>query len=78
MYNKRQVIDFFRGSIPHSSLILADDSIEDYAKHVCLSSRRIYVLPRREFPIQTPKGVIVLDYYRCECCGQVILNKNFS
>lgn len=76
--SKQEIINWFKNSVGCSELDMVDVCDEEYARHICMGGRSIELLPRQYFNAPMPDGgVVVLEYYRCNLCGKVILNRNF-
>lgn len=75
--SKQEVINWFKEFKGALELDLVDDSTDEYARHVCLGGTKIYLLPRFNYILQTPKGVVTIEYYQCQVCGKIIMNRNF-
>lgn len=74
---KQEIINWFREFTQASEMDLVEDAFDTYARHVCLGGESVQLLPKMVYNLQTPEGYISLEYYRCNLCGKVILNKNF-
>lgn len=74
---KQEIINWFRDFMQAQEMDLVDDSYDQYARHVCLGGESVQLLPKMVYNLQVPDGIIPLEYYRCNLCGKVILNRNF-
>lgn len=75
--SKREILTVFQQQKGSQELELVDDAGADYARHVCQNGNKVYLLPKKVCPFQTPQGVINIIYYRCEVCGKLIVDNNF-
>lgn len=75
--SKLEIINWFKNFTGATELYLIDDSSDMCARHVCLRGNRVLLIPKFHYRLNTPKGVVTLEYYQCNECGKVILNRNF-
>ena len=75
---KREIINWFQREVGASEMDYVDEASEPLARHVCAKVRRIELLPKRVFNFQFEDGgIIPIEYYQCNICGKLILDKNF-
>lgn len=74
---KQEIINWFKSYMGASELDLVDESFDQCARHVCMGGNRIELLPKQTYNLEYDGGIIVLEYYRCNLCGKVMLNRNF-
>ena len=75
--SKQGVINWFKDFTKAPEMVLVEDSFSEYARHVCICQTAIQLLPHRFYNLQTDEGVLQLEYYQCNLCGKVMLNRNF-
>lgn len=74
---KQEIINWFKEFMGAPELDLVDDSSDEYARHVCLGGTKIHLIPKFNYTLQTPKGNILIEYYQCQICRKIIMNRNF-
>lgn len=75
--SKREILNILQQQMGANEMDLVDSASDEYARHVCLGGNKVYLLPRRVIPFNTPEGVINITLYRCEVCGKIIVDRNF-
>lgn len=75
--NKTEVLNALINFLGGPELVLVDDIFPDYTRHICSKGRTIYLLQKRVFWCNTNVGVIPVEYYYCNMCHKVIVNRNF-
>lgn len=75
--NKQDIINWFRDSKGAMELDLVDDTSDAFARHVCVGGDKVFLIPKQQSSIATPRGNITIEYYQCEVCGKIIMNRNF-
>lgn len=79
MLSKGEIINWFKDYTGATEVALVDETFDSVARHVCCNSDnpKIWLLPKKVYPLLTVRGVINLEYYQCQVCGKLILGKNF-
>ena len=75
--SKQQVINWFKEFTRAPELELVDSSMDNYARHICNGGINVYLIPKLHYTLNTQSGAILIEYYQCQACGKVIMNKNF-
>lgn len=75
--SKQEVINWFKDFMRAPEVDLVDDTTEQYARHVCANGKKVFLLPKLVYSLQTPKGMVLIEYYQCQVCGKIIMNRNF-
>ena len=75
--SKQEIINWFRDCMGAPEIDLVDDTSDTYARHVCANGGKVYLLPKQPFRLERPEGVILIEYYQCQVCGKIIMNRNF-
>ncbi len=75
--SKQEIINWFKEFMGAPEIDLVDESSDEFARHVCANSTKVYLIPKFQYNLQTPKGVILIEYYQCQVCGKIIMNRNF-
>lgn len=75
--SKQEIINWFKNFRGAREIDLVDESFDNYARHICLGGTKIYLLPKQNYRLQTPRGLVLIEFYQCQSCGKLILNKNF-
>lgn len=75
--SKQEIINWFRDFMRAPEVDLVDDTSEAYSRHVCSKVNKVFLIPKYVYNLQTPKGVVVIEYYQCQLCGKIIMNRNF-
>lgn len=75
--NKQSIINWFKDFTGAPEIDLVDESYDDFAKHVCLGGTKVYLIPKFAYNLPLERGIITIEYYQCQVCGKVIMNRNF-
>lgn len=75
--NKQYIINWFKEFMRAPELELVDESFDIHARHICTNGNQIYLIPKQVYHLYTPKGIIAIEYYRCQVCGKILMNRNF-
>lgn len=72
---RKEKIEFLRSVFSASDVILVDEFESTILKHICIGGKTIYILPRSVYNLQTPQGTQCVEYFFCNVCRKLYLNK---
>ena len=75
--SKQEIINWFKEFMKAPELVLVEESNDNYARHICLGGNKVHLIPKLYYNFQTTNGRILIEYYQCQVCGKIIMNKNF-
>lgn len=76
--SRREIMNWFQSYMGAREMDLVDEADCEVARHVCAGGNNIELLPRQTYNLTLEDGsVVVLEYYQCNLCGKLILDKNF-
>lgn len=74
---KQKIINWFKDYMGNPEVDFVDDAYLSHTRHVCIRGNSIELLPKQVYNLSIEEGVIPIEYYRCNLCGKLIINRNF-
>ena len=75
MPTRKEKVDFLRATFNASDVVLVDEFEALTLKHICVGGNIIYLLNKSTFNLQTPQGVLCVEYFFCSVCRKLYINK---
>lgn len=72
---KSDVLNYLQMVSGASRIEQMDEFETESARHICEGTKTIRILPKGSIPVQTTSGVLNVEYFLCENCRLLLINK---
>lgn len=72
---KKDILEYLQMRSGASEIVQIDEFETQRTRHICQGSKRIVVLEKGTEPVPTSDGCVFAEYFLCNNCRKLIINK---
>lgn len=72
---KKDILEYLQMRSGAREVVQVDEFETQRTRHICQGSKKIVVLEKGTEPVQTSEGFIFAEYFLCNNCKKLIINK---